>query len=377
MEHIARFVVAVGLAPLVVSCSAFWPAVTPRDPKAPVFHTSAPARWVADLDPALCSLATVGPEVTRLIHPPPKLPPHSSAEDWCAGEPQPPNKPSPCRSAMVGQLVSVSFAQGSADGYLYRIPNATGIVVVFAGLGMPPDGWINQRFAGEASRRGFATFAIVRVETRRPMRFDPLAEAHRGILAAKSLRGRCGIAGNARVAFLGISMGGMEALLAARDVAVVAPELHGAPASVLDPLLSPEDAADNFDSFWHGVSVDAMQTYFRRLLVGRYGAPKCGVRFGDLLSPAPGIRTNLKKDAPARWLCGQSVGERFHVFLSATDPVLGDDQRERLEECGFPTVAVRSPGHTPLACELSLFERMVTAIDQNPIVVAQQPRSGD
>ena len=214
--------------------------------------------------------------------------------------------------------------------------------------------------------RGLTLFALVRDENARPIYFDPLREARRGIEAADQISHFCQVQLPGELSFLGISLGGMEALLANREALL---EGKKSKTAVLDPLLDPELATDNLDSFWHSVSVDSMQSYFRRILSGRYGE-----------SPAPSFRevmyrvgshpnasTKLAKDAPSAWLCEQQR-DAYSLFVSDTDPVLGDSQREFARACGFPLLKAKVPGHTPLACRLEIFDEMLSAI--------RSPRAG-
>jgi len=232
--------------------------------------------------------------------------------------------------------------------------------VAFSGLGMSAAGWVNERFAELGARRGLLTFAIVRDETARPIYFDPLREARRALEAAMQVRDVCRIGAPADIGFVGISLGGMEALLANREA-----RAHGLAtrAAVLDPLLDPESAIDNLDSFWHSFAVDSMQAYFRRILRGRYGEPASS-SFHDVMNRVrshPDAVTDLSRDAPRAWLCAAERGA-YVVFLSETDPVLGDAQREFARSCGFPLRPALAPGHVPLACRLDLFEEMLEVV---------------
>jgi hypothetical protein len=156
-------------------------------------------------------------------------------------------------------------------------------------------------------------------------------------------------------------MGGLEALLAARD----APGGAGARTAVLDPVLDFDRVAANLDGTFHDVSTDAMQTYFQRIMAGRYRVAP--VRFSRVIERVPptGRMTSLEKDVPSGWLC-QGAVERYAVFLSQTDPVLGDAQRAELESRGFPFRRTAAAGHIPLACDLALFEAMVEAATEAP-----------
>jgi hypothetical protein len=54
------------------------------------------------------------------------------------------------------------------------------------------------RFAQVASASGYATFALIRKEDDRPIYFDPVREARRGLEAAVALRGQCNVESEAR-----------------------------------------------------------------------------------------------------------------------------------------------------------------------------------
>jgi len=298
------------------------------------------------LDGAMCSLASVGPDATLLPAPPP---PPGEAMDLaraCRGG-QPPR----------GQLVEVETSVGKVLGHLTLAPDASGVLLAFSGMGMPADGWVNRRFAERALPLGLATFAVVRRETR-PIVLDPLREAKGGLEAARRLREACGLDPRRPVAVVGISMGGMEALLAGREARAIGLEARTA---VLDPVLDVGLAAGHLDASWQGVADNAMGDYFRRILQGRWGEP-AGTRFADLiarLGPGAGALTDPVLDSPAAWLCG-APPERFTVVLSTGDPVLGAAQRERVTGC-FPVVDAGVPGHTPLACRLDLFDELLAA----------------
>jgi hypothetical protein len=162
------------------------------------------------------------------------------------------------------------------------------------------------------------------------------------------------------VGFVGISLGGMEALLANREALAVGLRAR---AAVLDPLMDPDLTASNLDSTWHSASVDSMQAYFRRILAGRY-QEKPLPSFHEILnrvSTAHPPSTVLSRDAPSKWLC-QAPRDAYSIFLSDTDPVLGDAQREFAKRCDWPLKPAGAPGHTPLACNLGLFESMIKAV---------------
>jgi hypothetical protein len=271
-----------------------------------------------------------------------------------------------CQHGLPGaagrQLVRVSTAYGPIHGYLFAATPATGLVVAFSGLGMPPAGWINERFAEVGARQGFITFAPVRDESPRPIYFDPLREARRALDAARQIAAACQIGAPSGLGFVGVSLGGLEALLANREALQRGMETR---AAVLDPILDLRLAAANLDSFWHGLAVDSVQSYFRRILTGRYGEDP-PPRFEDVVrrtASQPEAMSDLRLDAPSAWLCG-ARREAYAVFLSDTDPVLGDAQREFAVSCGFPLKKARVPGHTPLACRLELFEEMIGELRQ-------------
>jgi hypothetical protein len=329
-------------------CSALWPSLVRESPDEPLFGTAGLLRGPLRTDGALCSLATVGPEALRLVSPPRPPARRVPLREACGGGAATPR----------GEAIAVLTAQGEAIAHLWREPGATGLVVAFSGLGMPPEGWINSRLAELGAGRGLATLAVVRDESARPIVLDPLREARRALDAAAQVQAACGLGGS--LAFVGISLGGLEALLANREAARAGLSTR---AAVLDPVLDVAAATSHLDSSWHDFGDDGMQAYFRRILRGRYGEPE-GTRFGDLmrrLEGRPGALTRPAEDSPSAWLCTVPSG-RFAVFLSDTDPVLGDEQRQFGLACHYPFVAAKVPGHTPFACRLELFEELLEAL---------------
>jgi hypothetical protein len=357
----ARFLLA-SLMAWSSGCSWMWPTVVPASagPGEPLFHAGFPLGEGARFDGALCSLVTLGPDATRVVSEPERMDGAVSLEVACREGP-----PSiEGRSGRTARLVHVDTALGPMHGYLFALRPATGLVVAFTGLGMPPAGWINERFAEVGARKGFVTFAPVRDEAARPIYFDPLREGRRAIDAARQVAAACRIGAPADLAFVGISLGGLEALLANRDAL-----RHGMStrAAVLDPVLDVRLAAANLDSPSHSPSVDSVQGYFRRILTGRYheASPPSFREVMDRTATHPEALTDLGSDAPSAWLC-KARREAYAIFLSDTDPALGDAQREFAQACGFPLRKARVPGHTPLACRLEIFEEMLGALRQLP-----------
>ncbi len=355
MRHGGRLLLC-SFAVLSAGCSAIWPTVVRTHPTDPLFHSGFPLVGGARMDGAVCSLATLGPETTRVVSPPEPLLGAVSPEEAC-------------RESMIapavargrpGVLVRTSTALGDVYGYLYPARSASGLVVAFSGLGMPPDGWINERFAEIGAKRGLATFAPVRDESPRPIYFDPLREARRALEASVRIGEACRLGARADLRFVGISLGGLEALLANREALGSG---RATRAAVLDPLMDVQDAVANLDSFWHSLAVDVMQAYFRRIVAGRFGEwpPP---RFADVMARVrshPEALTSLEKDVPSAWLCGADRGA-YTILISDTDPVLGDGQRGFARSCGFPLEPAHAPGHTPLACRLELFDELIDAL---------------
>jgi len=333
-------------------CSWLWPTVVPTSPKEPLFHSSFPLAGPLRLDGALCSLASLGPDATRAVSRPESMYGAVPLEEACRG-----GGAGGGRHESGPRLVVVGTGRGPVYGYLFAAHPATGLLVAFSGLGLPAAGWVNQRFAEVAARRGLSTFAPVRDESPRPIFFDPLREALRATEAARQVIAACGVGAPADLRFVGISLGGLEALLANRESLRQGDATR---AAVLDPVLDVQLASANLDSFWHGLAVDTVQGFFRRILAGRYGEdPPPG--FQEVMSrtdPRKGALSDLRADSPSAWLCA-APREPYAVFLSDTDPVLGDDQRGFAERCKFPLERARVPGHTPLACRLELFDEMV------------------
>jgi hypothetical protein len=323
----------------------------PPSPDGPLFSSSFPLSGALRVDEALCSLLSLGPDVTRVVSEPEDTSQAAPLEETCQRGPPIPG----------GKLVQTSTAYGPVRGYLLGGADpATGLLVVFSGLGMPSAGWINERFAQTAAKRGFLTFAPVRDESPRPIYFDPVREARRALDAARQIAATCHVGEPGDFAFVGVSLGGLEALLANREALQ-----HGMTtrAVVLDPLLDPALATANLDSFWHGMAEDSVQGYFRRILTGRYRESP-PPRFEDVMKRTEIHRealSDLRVDAPSAWLC-QARREAYIVFLSDTDPVLGDGQRQFAESCGFPLKKARVPGHVPLACRLELFDEMIAEL---------------
>jgi len=301
----------------------------------------------------MCSLVSLGPDVTRVVSKPESTEGAVSLEEACGrgGD----------RSADPGhraaRLARVDTRYGPMHGYVFGVWPATGVLVAFSGLGMPPAGWINTRFAELVAQQGFVTFAPVRDESPRPIYFDPLREALRALDAAQQVAKACQVRGPSDVAFVGISLGGMEALIANREGLKRGMATR---AVVLDPVLDVPLAVANLDSFWHGMAVDAVQSYFRRILVARYEEDP-PPRFEEVMRRTASHRTavtNLQSDAPSAWLC-DAKRDAYAIFLSEADPALGERQREFAERCKFPLRMARVPGHTPLACRLELFDEMM------------------
>jgi hypothetical protein len=342
---------AVALALLGSGCSWSWPRLVRTDPRRDLFDSGFPLVGAASTDAALCSLATAGPEATTLPGAPEPLDGAAPLGPWCAaGEPARTGQ-----RGRVGRLVVVEGTSGRALGYLYPVPEARGLVVAFSGLGMSPTGWVNARFAELAARRGLATFAPVRDESARPIAFDPLREARRALGAALAVLDGCGLRERG-LTFVGVSMGGLEALLANREAA-----RQGVPAraAVLDPLLDPMAAAAHLDSFWHSAGTDGMQAYFHRILRGRYGEPE-STTFRELLLRSAAGKETAEADLPRAWLCAADPATNA-VFAAEGDPVLGDAQSEFVRSCGFPVRPARAKGHVGLACRLELFDELLDA----------------
>jgi hypothetical protein len=335
-------------------CSWFWPAMVRKDPDAELFHSRFPLAGPMRTDGAICALATVGPDATTLVSRP--VPDGDAAQlgDWCAEvAPDPPGL-----RGRIAQLVEVQGEFGPVRGLLFRVQGARGVLVAFSGLGMPASGWVNERFAELAARRGFATFAPIRDETARPMYFDPRREARRALGGALAIVEHCKIPGR-RLAFVGVSMGGMEALLANRAALEAGLATR---AAVLDPVLDPSAVTDHLDSFWHSFGTDTMQAYFRRILRGRYGEPK-STSFREMLTRSTEeAETIPSRDAPKVWLCDEDGGA-YTVFLSDRDPVLGTAQADFLHAPGCRVRPRRAgvKGHVGLACRLGLFDEMIDA----------------
>lgn len=372
---------------LLTGCAAVQPRAVSPDLEQRVFDPGWLLRGSLSLEPALCTLATVGLDVTVL---PSELPPPLDTrglEDACSA----PVAPSPPSSTGIrGEWVKLAGATAWAHdplrlkarqtdvlATLYRVPEPRGIAVLFTGLAMPADSDVMRRFADALARRGWMSAVVLRDDS--ISGFDPRWEAHRGLALSRELERVCTPGRTPGLAFLGLSMGGLEALLAARDAPATL-ERGDARVAVLDPVLDFHLVAAHLDSTFHDISTDAMQTYFQRIMAGRYRVAP--VRFADAIERAPptGRMTSLKEDAPASWLCDGTV-DRSTVFLSSIDPVLGNAQREALEQRGFPFQRTEAAGHIPLACDLSLFVRMADSATEAPAPATRrcegQKRSAD
>jgi hypothetical protein len=357
----------IALASFASGCRHFWPDLVNEAPHAPLFSST------LSVDPALCSLASVGADTTLLVSPAEPIHDAGSLAEVCKDA-----KNTAARSrhehGRTGRLVKVETSLGDVHGYFYGVPGATGVLVAFAGLAMPSGGWINERFAERASARQLATFAIVRDESVRPISFDPVREAKRAIEVAKQIRTTCDVAAPAEIRFVGISMGGLESLLANREAL-----LQGLDSRVaaLDPVLDFTAVTDNLDGYWHGVSTHSMQLYFRRILRARYAEPE-STSFAAIMERVGKNKTaltNPKTDVPSAWLC-KAKRNKFAVFLSSTDPVLGDDQREFAKACQYPVHQLVEPGHTPLACRLELFDEMLDELRPRKAAIARTAQPG-
>ena len=117
---------------LATGCSAFWPTVVRDSPDQPLFHSGFPLVGGARLDGALCSLATVGPDATRLVSPPEAVTGAIPLDLACSGA-------GPLHRAFsrgrAGMLVRVETPSGVIFGYLYRdFAAANGVLVAFSGM---------------------------------------------------------------------------------------------------------------------------------------------------------------------------------------------------------------------------------------------------
>jgi hypothetical protein len=346
----APLLATLATAAAATACSWSHPTVVRSSPKEPLFHTGFPLVGPFRLDGSLCSLASIGPDVTRIVNPPEPVRDVIPLSVACAQ----------AAPAGVVRPVRVETRHGPVDGYLFGGRGASGVLVAFAGLAMPAENWINQRLATTAARARLVTFAPARDDSARPIWFDPVREARRGLEAARQIEEACGVDPGATLAFAGLSMGGWEALLAAREAQR---EGREARAAVLDPVLDIRLASENLDSFWHGVAVDGMQGYFRRILAGRYGEDP-PPSFGALALRTTAHREAMtaEEDSPSHWLCTAADRERYVVFLSDSDQVLGGAQRDFAKGCGFPFRAAGAPGHVAVACRLEIVEEMVEAL---------------
>jgi len=339
-------------------CAGLWPTVisTSSEKGGPLFEASSPFGESGRIDGALCSLLSLGPDAALAVRSPEGTADAVSVEEACREEP--PGVVG--RRGRTARLVQVTTAYGPVAGYLYTVRPATGLVVAFSGLGMPAAGWINEHFAEAGARRGQVTFAPVRDEAARQIAFDPLREAKRAVDAAGQIAAACRIGAPSSLGFVGISLGGLEALLAGREAGQRGLPAH---AAALDPLLDVGLAATSLDAAHHSLAGDPIRAFFRRILVGRYQEPP-SVSFRDVMRRTgshPEDLSDMKRDAPTAWLC-QADRASFALFLSDGDPALGDAQRAFAVACGIPVRHAHAPGHAPLACRLELFEEMLEAV---------------
>ena len=353
---------------MLIGCASVTPQAVSPDIAQPVFEPGAVLRGPFALGPALCSLATVGLDVTLLPAEPggPDEGQIPALATVCAAKVDEEHGPTTGPRGLWARLAGAEAWAGDPQrlearrtgisAVVYRVRDPKGVAIVFTGLAMPADSDALRRFALVLARRGWLTAVVVRDDSIGG--FDPRWEAHRGLALAAALRSSC-TGGEPPVAFLGISMGGLEALLAARD-APARPALGEPRAVVLDPVLDLREVAAHLDSTFHRVSTDAMQAYFQRIMAGRYR--RGPVRFACEIDrrPSTGRMSDPDADAPAAWLCDGPV-RRYSIFLSATDPVLGDEQRRRLEARAFSFERTAAGGHIPLACDLELYDRMADA----------------
>src|SRR5260370_36128650 len=101
---------------------------------------------------------------------------------------------------------------------------------------------------GEAAARGGPIpLARIRAEAARPIYFDPLREARRAIGAAQQIGVACRSAAPQNIRFVGISLGGLEALLANRESLRQGLDTRVA---ALDPVLDVGRVTAHLDTSW-------------------------------------------------------------------------------------------------------------------------------
>lgn len=310
---------------------------------------------------ASCTMLAMGSDLVNAPVPSVSRPPGARLEQLaCHGGPARERHPSSDFHPPERGSMWVAF---DGDRALVTTPDTSpprGVVVVFAGLSMSPEAPILRDLADRLADRGFIVARKLRHETvdgvaPRKLRLDPVSEARGGISLGRQLADRCE---TKHVEFVGMSLGGAEALIAARE----AP----GPTVVIDPLIDLEATVQwlRGGDLRHpkkilSLSREVMLEFFRLVIHGRYGVAGT---LGDALANADLGETVRSRDMPHAWLSGVSTEwrEGMRVFLSAWDPVLGDKGRELLDPNVIRRIAIE--GHIPIYCDRDSMRRVVDAV---------------
>jgi hypothetical protein len=298
-----------------------------------------------------CSMLGMGSDIGNAPSPPVPRPPGVAPAPSLCCEPTP-ERPHPSHDVYPPERRSTWVSHDGAHA-LVTMPNACpprGVVVVFAGLGMSPEAPILRDIADRLAGRGFVVARKLREEAYGELRLDPLTEARTGIVLGERLAHVCGV--TKPVTFAGMSLGGAEALLAGRE----APD---SPVVVIDPLLDVDATVRWLRRIDLTLSRDVMLEFFRLVIHGRYGVRGT---LGDAFAHANTGATKLDRDMPVAWLpkTGDAWWRHVRVFLSAWDPVLGEDGRERLDEASVRHF--EAEGHIGVYCESDGMSRVVEAM---------------
>ncbi|MCB9610449.1 MAG: hypothetical protein H6716_27925, partial [Polyangiaceae bacterium] len=288
------------------------------------------------VEDAVCSLLTVGNETRQVLSGD-----HDSGETASLDQVAAWLREMPETTAMRPPAfhVVIETPHGPVEGWLESLHDAEGLVVYFSGLGMYGDGPLAEDFSLAASHQGMASFRVERDADARPYVLDPVLEAQRAVEAATLISTALNLP--SRRVYEGVSMGGWEALLAARID-------REAAAVVRDPVLAPMAVAAHFDRPGPDPVDQLVAQFFRRMAVERHGED-VRTPFRVFMERVRQGHTDPEADAPERWLCELPLEERerFGIHLSRADPALGKENRAGLAACDFPVTLSTRSGHIP------------------------------
>ena len=293
------------------------------------------------LEPSVCSALAPGSTLWRSFSPPAE-PPQGMAftGTFCA---------EPAQSAGAGypterrsRWIEFPTDTGTARG-LVTAPSSKprGVQVLFAPFGQTPEDPLMQELAVRLAEAGYVVVRVLREESYGTLLLDPVAEARRGAALGGHVRAVCKI--EASVRFGGASLGGAEALIAAR----VEPQ---SPVVVIDPLVDIEATVAWLESWSPSLSRVAMKQYFRGIVAQRFGSGRTSL-VGALREARTGS-TSLARDMPAHWLEEMNADwwAHVHVFLSRRDYALGSAGRDVFQRHHGSVTVLPVDGHVALFC---------------------------